>query len=138
MSAKVIWCFKGFCDGVKPIGYLYGGLYGLDSLLESKGHEPFFIPLLADYIVPDTEVTKTIKEQSNLQNKFQLEAEKLEEFKSEAKAVSNFQKSGYINDTEAKDWLELIKKNQGITEQNRSELFKKIKENLDSLNKPKE
>lgn len=41
-AAKILWCSKGFCDSVAPIGVTFGAMAGIDELKKLKGFEPIF------------------------------------------------------------------------------------------------
>ena len=50
--AKVIWCSKGFCDRVAPVGVALGALAAVDELRKAKGLAPVCLPFLAEYLLP--------------------------------------------------------------------------------------
>jgi hypothetical protein len=68
LANKLIWCVKGSCDTIAPVGVSLGFMAGLgrDSILEAKGKEAIFLPFLGDILLPDSEVDKLYKERRKL------------------------------------------------------------------------
>ena len=64
--AKVIWCAKGACDAVAPIGVAFGTMAGIDEIRKAKGLDPICIPFIADLVLPDNEATRIYKEKTRL------------------------------------------------------------------------
>ncbi|RKP12384.1 hypothetical protein BJ684DRAFT_6803, partial [Piptocephalis cylindrospora] len=48
LASKLIFCAKGACDTIAPIGVSLGLLAGFDTILEHKGKDPIFLPFIAD------------------------------------------------------------------------------------------
>ena len=62
IAAIIILCSKGLCEIAAPVGVVFGGMAGVDELRKAKGLEPIFLPKLADWILPDTDTNKQIKQ----------------------------------------------------------------------------
>jgi len=66
LANKLIWCVKGSCDTIAPVGISLGFMAGLDSILEAKGKEAIFLPFLGDILLPNSDADKIYKERRNL------------------------------------------------------------------------
>ena len=62
LSARLILCAKGVCDGAQPIGVSMGIMLGIDTVLERADHKPIFGPALGHAL-------KTVLPKSNPEQK---------------------------------------------------------------------
>lgn len=62
IAARIILCSKGFCETAALVGVVFGGMAGVDELRKAKGLEPMFLPKSADWILPDSDTDKQIKQ----------------------------------------------------------------------------
>lgn len=136
-AGKLIFCAKGACDTVAPIGVVLGIMAGFDTILEHKGREPIFLPFIADVLIPDSEQEKIFKdrkkyyyEMSKTNNKFKL----LEEDKT---LISQFENSKLFNSEDIKTMKESLITHEKELISNKDELVKKITENLSNFNSKK-
>ena len=103
-TSQILFCLKGFCEITAPVGVTFGILAGADSLLEHKGKNPVFLPYIADFIIPDTEEGKLIKERKDLfktLNKFDKD---FKNFNEESLIIKHLEDSSLFSD---KDIYEL-------------------------------
>ena len=62
LCSKFIFCAKGACDAVAPVGISFGIMGGIDGIREAKGLQPIFFPFLADVFIKDTPEAQLYKE----------------------------------------------------------------------------
>jgi hypothetical protein len=102
LVARIIWCSKGFCEAAAPVGIVFGGMAGIDELRKAKGLEPIFLPKLADLILPDTDLSRQMKQMRYNDSLLQYNSKELNIYKEESGIVDTFEKNGVINKDEAK------------------------------------
>ena len=132
--ARVIWCSKGLCDAAVPIGVAYGGLAGLDELRKAKGLEPFFIPLLAEVVLPKSESDVIVSGMRSDEALIQRNSNELAMYKEENEIVDDFEKNKVITNDEAKVWREQIKKNEDLVSKSSAAGKSRIIKALEELN----
>jgi hypothetical protein len=101
ITARIILCSKGLCETAAPVGVVFGGMVGIDELRKAKGLEPFFLPKLADLILPDTESGKQIKQMRYYEASLERNWQELNSYKEEHSIVDSFEKNGVISKDEA-------------------------------------
>lgn len=130
--AKAIWCSKGFCEGVAPIGVAYGGLYGLDELRKAKGLEPLFIPIIAEMVMPKTPQDNIIFGMRKSESNLATASLEMKSYETENAVVDAFEEKNIITKEEATEWRDNIKKNQAACaadrETSKSAIIKALKE----------
>jgi hypothetical protein len=131
---KIFLCSKGICEGIAPIGIVFGGLTGIDELRKAKGLEPIFLPKIADFMFSETDVNKQLKEMKSEESSFIKLSKEMGSFNEENQIVDSFEKNGVINSEEANILREQIKNNESLTTIKRDEVKSKILNSIAKLN----
>jgi len=134
LSAKLLWCVKGFCEGAAPFGITYGAMAGIDELRRIKGHEPIFLPFLANILIPDNESSEIFNKQRKLTA--DLVKNKLESgaYTQELGIVNELLEKNVITNDEAIQWQRDILNNNSLLNQNTEDIKGQIQKNLEKLN----
>jgi hypothetical protein len=94
---KVFLCSKGICDGVAPFGVVFGGFASIDELRKIKGLEPLFLPKIADFLLPETDIDKQLGEMRSEESNYVKLNKEISSFKEENEIVNSFESNGVIN-----------------------------------------
>lgn len=90
IAAKIIWCSKGFCETAAPIGVVFGGMAGIDELRKAKGLQPIFLPKLADWILPESDLQKEVKQMRYNEATLEHNFKEVNAYKEELNIVNSF------------------------------------------------
>jgi hypothetical protein len=104
MATRMLWCAKGFCDSVAPIGVAFGTMAGIDELRKAKGLEPIFLPFIADVLLPKIETDKIYAEQRKLVSNLVRNNMESEAIKQELSIVNQLVDNNVITIEEANNW----------------------------------
>lgn len=132
-AARLLWCSKGFCDIVAPIGVSYGAMAGIDELRKIKGYEPIFLPFLSNILIPDSELTRIYQEQRKMAAQLTQNNIESKLYSEELGLVDKLTTSDIISKDEANQWKEDILKNNSMLNQNTEQIKSKILSNLTKL-----
>jgi len=134
IAAKLIFCLKGACDQAAPIGISLGIMSGIDTMLEYKGRNAVFLPFIVDALKPDSDAEKIYKERRKLfieTNKLDNNFTYLKEYK---ETIDNLENSKLFSKEDIEYMKTELRKQETILIENKDDLIKKIKENLDKTN----
>lgn len=129
--AKVIWCSKGFCDRVAPVGVALGALAAVDELRKAKGLAPVCLPFLAEYLLP----RKIFREQSRLWSELFKNKQVIDFCKEQISMADAILESKIITATEATDWKTAAINQEDILNSKTEDLTQAIIDNLSKLGK---
>jgi hypothetical protein len=104
LSARLLWCVKGFCETAAPVGVAYGAMAGFDELRKLKGHEPIFLSFIAKILIPDTEASQIFQEQRKLASNLVKNRLEGDNYKQELNIVNDLLKQNIITSDKAKQW----------------------------------
>jgi hypothetical protein len=133
MATRMLWCAKGFCDSVAPIGVAFGTMAGIDELRKAKGLEPVFLPFLADTIFPKSETDKIYAEQRELASRLVKNEMENGAMKQELSIINQLADHDIITIEEANDWKNSLSKNNSMVNQDTNSIKNKINYNLQKI-----
>jgi ubiquinol-cytochrome c reductase cytochrome b subunit len=134
ICARMLLCAKGVCEGVGPLGVVFGGMTIVDEVRKVKGLEPLFIPLIADIFIKDTEATKIYKEQEILAKEALAKNTEMNDLMRESKIINDLKKAQFISEDEALEWQQGIDSKVSLIKVENKEIKSKILETVDKLN----
>jgi hypothetical protein len=130
LASKLIFCVKGACDSVAPLGVALGVMAGFDTILEHKGKEPIFLPFIAEAILPDSEEQKIYKERKNLLKDIKGIDSKYKELYEDSSILKSLEESKLFSDKDIAIIQEEFKNQENIMFIKKEILIEKLKTNF--------
>jgi hypothetical protein len=127
---RMFVCVKGGCDTIAPAGVVIGVMASCDAILEVKGRDAIFLPVLADLLIPDSEEEKLYKDRVKVNKDLKTINKNYSILSEEAKIISECEKSKIFTSEDLKTMKDCFQNREMKLEIDKSELIKQIEENL--------
>jgi hypothetical protein len=126
-AGRLLLCVKGVCEAGAPVGFALGVMAGFDQILEHKGRDPLFLPMLANVLLPDTPAQLEYKQRKNVFKDLTTMDSKYKEMLEEKDLISKLENSKLFSKDDIKMMKEGVSKHESSLLADKELLVNKIK-----------